>query len=67
MEGKKRDWEERIGELLIALVVNLIYNHYLIIDVYEKIPLQLVDEEGEWVDINTDKEDKITIGYDYIP
>ncbi|RVW97169.1 CCR4-NOT transcription complex subunit 1 [Vitis vinifera] len=29
--------------------------------------LQLVDEEGEWVDINTDKEDKITIGYDYIP
>ncbi|RVW15225.1 CCR4-NOT transcription complex subunit 1 [Vitis vinifera] len=30
-------------------------------------PLMLVDEEGEWVDINTDKEDKITIGYDYIP
>ena len=32
MEGKKRDWEGRTGELLAILATNLIYNHYLIID-----------------------------------
>lgn len=32
MEGKKSDSKGRIGELLAILVVDYIYNHYLIID-----------------------------------
>ena len=49
-------------------MTNLIYNHYLIIDRQKKkLPLQLGDKEKEWMDINTDGEDNITIGYDHIP
>ena len=49
------------------LMVDLIYN--LIIEKKKKkIPIQLVNEKEEgWVDINPNKEDNITIGYDYTP
>ena len=29
---KGRDWEEEIKELLLTIVIEFIYNHYLIID-----------------------------------
>ena len=32
MEMKGRDWEEEIKELLLTIVIEFIYNHYLIID-----------------------------------
>ena len=31
------------------------------------IPLQFVNKEEGWTDINTNGEDNIAIGYDYIP
>lgn len=45
MEGEKGDCEEEIGELLVALVDELIYNHYFVIDILGKITLLLMDEE----------------------
>ena len=47
---------------MILLVVDLIYN--LIIDRWKMIPLQFLNKE-EGVDINTNGEDNIAIGYDY--
>ena len=32
MKMKERDWEEEIKELLVTVVIELIYNNYLIID-----------------------------------
>ena len=49
---------------MILLMVDLIYN--LIIDRWKMIPLQFLNKE-EGVDINTNGEDNIAIGYDYIP
>ena len=68
MKGKKKsDREGRIGESLAFLVADFIYNNYLIIDRQEKIPLKLMYQEEEWVDINTNREDNVGTRYDYIP
>ena len=32
MKMKERDWEEEIKELLVTVVIEFIYNNYLIID-----------------------------------
>ena len=36
MKMKERDWEEEIKELLVTVVIEFIYNNYLIIDGYRK-------------------------------
>ena len=55
MEGEKGDCKEEIGELLVALVDELIYNHYFVIDILGKIPFYWWMKK--WVDINIDGND----------